>query len=299
MRAEERIQLHLGAELTTLEGQPGQYRALIAANGAEQWVDAGTLVVATGGVPATTSDYLYGHDPRVLTQRELEQQIAEGTLATVQSVVMIQCAGSREPGRPYCCRICCTQAIKNALKLKQLQPEGRNLYSLSSIATCAPTAFAKPTTRPPAMPASCSSATTWPTSPRAPAPGRGAPGAPRRTGHPPAFSSRPISSSSAPASMPEANSPWPSPWAWPPSRWLLPRATRQDDAPRPREGRASLWPAWPTAPTSWRRPSPRPRGPPCAPPPSWPRVALRAALFGLCQPAAVQLLRAVRGDLSL
>jgi heterodisulfide reductase subunit A len=49
--------------------------------------------------------------------------MADGTLATVERVVMIQCVGSREPERPYCSRVCCTQAIKNALKLKQLRPE--------------------------------------------------------------------------------------------------------------------------------------------------------------------------------
>jgi heterodisulfide reductase subunit A2 len=59
----------------------------------------------------------------VLTQRELEQQMAEGTLAQVRSVVMIQCVGSREEERPYCSRVCCTQAVKNALRLKALRPE--------------------------------------------------------------------------------------------------------------------------------------------------------------------------------
>ena len=80
-------------------------------------------MVATGGHPAASGEYLYGQDPRVLTQRELEQQIADGTLATVQTVVMIQCVGSREPERAYCSRVCCTQAVKNALKLKELRPE--------------------------------------------------------------------------------------------------------------------------------------------------------------------------------
>jgi heterodisulfide reductase subunit A2 len=59
----------------------------------------------------------------VVTQRELEQQLAEGTLAMVQRLVMIQCVGSREPSRPYCSRICCTQAVKNALKVKEVRPE--------------------------------------------------------------------------------------------------------------------------------------------------------------------------------
>jgi heterodisulfide reductase subunit A len=117
------IKVHTGAQLTALEGKPGQYRATFSAGGNPHTADLGALVLATGGLPAPTTDYLYGQDPRVLTQRELELQIADGTLATARSVVMIQCVGSREPDRPYCSRVCCTQAVKNALKLKQLRPE--------------------------------------------------------------------------------------------------------------------------------------------------------------------------------
>jgi heterodisulfide reductase subunit A len=36
---------------------------------------------------------------------------------------MIQCVGSRIPERPYCSRICCSVAVKNALKLKEKNPE--------------------------------------------------------------------------------------------------------------------------------------------------------------------------------
>jgi heterodisulfide reductase subunit A len=122
-KAESRITIHLGAELTSSEGLPGQYRSVITHNGEGVPVDHGVLLVATGGRPAASDEYLYGQDPRVLTQRELEEQIAEGTLATAQRVVMIQCVGSREPERPYCSRVCCTQAVKNALRLKELRPE--------------------------------------------------------------------------------------------------------------------------------------------------------------------------------
>jgi heterodisulfide reductase subunit A len=128
VQTEDRIRVRLGATLTALAGQPGQYRSTLAdvtvdVDGREETIENGVLVVATGGHPATTNEYLYGQDPRVLTQRELELQIADGTLATAQSVVMIQCVGSREPHRPYCSRVCCTQAVKNALKLKELRPK--------------------------------------------------------------------------------------------------------------------------------------------------------------------------------
>jgi len=121
--AEERIRLRLETELQGLEGRPGRYRAVLLGPEGEERVEVGVVIVATGGGPAATEEYLYGTDPRVVTQRELEQQLAEGTLARVGSVVMVQCVGSREPGRPYCSRVCCTQAVKNALELKAQRPE--------------------------------------------------------------------------------------------------------------------------------------------------------------------------------
>jgi heterodisulfide reductase subunit A len=123
VEAESRVTVHLGAEVTRCEGGPGGYRSIIAGEEGEQAVEHGVLVVATGGKPVESGEYLYGQDPRVLTQRELEQQLANGTLATAQRVVMVQCVGSREAERPYCSRVCCTQAVKNALKLKELRPE--------------------------------------------------------------------------------------------------------------------------------------------------------------------------------
>lgn len=40
-----------------------------------------------------------------------------------ESVVMIQCVGSRDEEHPYCSRICCTQALKNSLAIKRQSPE--------------------------------------------------------------------------------------------------------------------------------------------------------------------------------
>jgi heterodisulfide reductase subunit A len=42
---------------------------------------------------------------------------------------MIQCVGSRDEERPYCSRVCCSEAIKNALKIKEINPEA-NIYIL-------------------------------------------------------------------------------------------------------------------------------------------------------------------------
>jgi heterodisulfide reductase subunit A-like polyferredoxin len=89
-------------------------------------LEHGVIVVATGARPATTEEYLYGQDPRVVTQVELEEKLAQDPQFATghSSVVMIQCVGSRDEERPYCSRVCCSEAIKNALKLKELNPAG-------------------------------------------------------------------------------------------------------------------------------------------------------------------------------
>ena len=117
------IQLHLRTTVRGIEGKPGHYKALLEGPEGSVEAKAGAVILATGGREASTEEYQYGRDPRVLTQRELEEQLSDGTLARVQRVVMVQCVGSREEGREYCSRVCCTQAVKNALRLKAEKPE--------------------------------------------------------------------------------------------------------------------------------------------------------------------------------
>jgi heterodisulfide reductase subunit A len=121
----ELITLHLGAELEEVAGGPGRYRSVISSGDQTEELLHGVIVVATGGEEVKPTEYLYEEHPQVVTQRELEERIAteKQALAGVKNVVMIQCVGSREPARPYCSRICCSVAIKNALRIKELNPE--------------------------------------------------------------------------------------------------------------------------------------------------------------------------------
>ena len=90
-------------------------------------IEHGVTIVATGGEEYKPEEYLYGQDKRVMTQQELEGKIVrdEINLGHVNEVVMIQCVGSRIPERPYCSRLCCSAAIKNALKIKEKNPQSR------------------------------------------------------------------------------------------------------------------------------------------------------------------------------
>jgi heterodisulfide reductase subunit A len=93
-------------------------------------VSAGAVIVATGAERAETAKFLGGKASGVLTQVELEQKIHENKLpAGAKNVVMIQCAGSRDDERPYCSRICCSMAVKNALAIKKKSPDA-NVFVL-------------------------------------------------------------------------------------------------------------------------------------------------------------------------
>jgi heterodisulfide reductase subunit A len=43
--------------------------------------------------------------------------------AAPRSTVFIQCVGSREEAHPYCSRVCCTTAVKNAIRIKEVNPD--------------------------------------------------------------------------------------------------------------------------------------------------------------------------------
>lgn len=120
-----KIRVLLNAEMKEFSGHVGQFKALVATPSGEEEVEAGAIIVATGGAEYKPEEYLYGKNKRVMTQNELERSLADGNgaLDGVRSVVMIQCVGSREEEHLYCSRVCCSQAIKNSLKIKEHSPE--------------------------------------------------------------------------------------------------------------------------------------------------------------------------------
>ena len=95
-----------------------------------QKIQHGITILATGAEEEKPDGYLYGEDVRVLTQLELEDRLYKagdwGQISNlspeVKEVVMIQCVGSRNEKHPSCSRTCCATAVKNALKLKKLNP---------------------------------------------------------------------------------------------------------------------------------------------------------------------------------
>ncbi len=119
--------VHVSTEATIAgaTGYVGNFVTRVKARGRVQEIQHGVTVIATGAEEHKPTEYLYGQDDRVKTQLEVEEAIAAGDEAVLgsQATVMIQCVGCRQPDRNYCARICCSQAVKNALTLKAKKPD--------------------------------------------------------------------------------------------------------------------------------------------------------------------------------
>jgi heterodisulfide reductase subunit A-like polyferredoxin len=115
------------ARMTSFSGHVGNFRSRLEFPDGQWEIHYGAAVIATGAQEYQPTEYLYGQDPRVLTQVEFETLLVKkaGELAPEPTVVMIQCVGSRSPEHPYCSRVCCGEAIKNALKIKEIRPKAQ------------------------------------------------------------------------------------------------------------------------------------------------------------------------------
>ncbi|MGD0949217.1 MAG: FAD-dependent oxidoreductase [Candidatus Binatia bacterium] len=124
-----RITVHLGSRVAKVDGHVGSFtsRLLCDGDGAGTEIKHGVIVVATGATEQKPQTYGYGSDARVLTQLELSGRIGRDDLdlPTNATVVMIQCVEQRNQERPYCSRVCCTTAVKNALLLRARFPAAR------------------------------------------------------------------------------------------------------------------------------------------------------------------------------
>ena len=113
---------HGGRQLKKPHGSIGNFKSILTDTSE---IDHGVIVIASGGMEYVPTEYGYGKSERVLTQRQLEgilftpaQKIDDGA-----SFAMIQCVGSREEPHNYCSRICCQDAIKNAITIKEKNPK--------------------------------------------------------------------------------------------------------------------------------------------------------------------------------
>jgi heterodisulfide reductase subunit A len=102
------------------------------------WEDVGAIILATGYShfdPSLIPEYGYGKYPNVITAMEMERlnNSAGPTMGNVirpsdhtnpKRLAFINCVGSRDKRfNPWFSNFCCMYSIKNAVLLKQMNPE--------------------------------------------------------------------------------------------------------------------------------------------------------------------------------
>ncbi len=125
--AHENIKVFTDAVIAEHKGVPGRFTTGVktgAGNVCEQ-IDHGVTILATGATPNRPAVYGLGELDKVMTQLDLDAILEndESKIKAMGQVVMIQCAGSREADNPNCSRICCQAAVKNALRLLDVNPD--------------------------------------------------------------------------------------------------------------------------------------------------------------------------------
>jgi heterodisulfide reductase subunit A len=126
VNTQRNIDIYLDSEINSVTGHIGDFKVKFTREGLPREIMCGAIIIATGAKPAGTNEYSYGIVRNIMTQLELEKILHKKKPEKKgQTYVMIQCVGSRTPERPYCSRICCSMAVKNALKLKHDDPDAR------------------------------------------------------------------------------------------------------------------------------------------------------------------------------
>ncbi|MFH1351221.1 MAG: FAD-dependent oxidoreductase [Pseudomonadota bacterium] len=127
------IHIYTNARVQDIHGYMGNFTTVIESSDSEALVlEHGAIVLATGGSEHIPNTYRYNESDRIITQREFERGLYEGDPRVLEAnvVVMIQCVESRDENRSYCSRICCREAIHNAIGIKE-KNEKTSVYILN------------------------------------------------------------------------------------------------------------------------------------------------------------------------
>jgi len=133
VESSKHIEVRLDARVTKTSGGPGRFQVEVTHGGTPSVENIGAIVMATGWRPYDPSNlgHLgYGASPDVVTNIEVEDILSSGSLARksdgkpAKNIAFIQCAGSRDPEHlNYCSSICCGVTIKQALQMREIDPE--------------------------------------------------------------------------------------------------------------------------------------------------------------------------------
>jgi heterodisulfide reductase subunit A len=124
VKEERNIKVFKSTVLKDISGYIGNYEGVLDVKGKERKIQFGTIIVATGfSEVSPEGKYGYGEHENILTELELEKKLKENKVPDYKTAVFIGCVLSRCEERPFCCRIGCGNAVKNAKMLKEKNPD--------------------------------------------------------------------------------------------------------------------------------------------------------------------------------
>ena len=125
VNASDYVEVVTDARIAGFEGFKGSFVTEVAVGDAaeKRKIEHGVIIVSTGANEYQPKEFLYGADERVVTQVQLTDRLETRGADDLGSVVMIQCVGSRNDESKNCSRICCQSAVKNALIIKEKNPD--------------------------------------------------------------------------------------------------------------------------------------------------------------------------------
>ncbi len=131
--AHPRIEVRLNTTVREIRGFVGNYETALSDNTV---CEHGAILVATGADEIRPAHrYGHGQSKRIVTQTQFDDILDAGLDAGTKTVVMIQCVGSREEPRNYCSRVCCARAVRNAIRVKERNPDANVIVLYRDIRT--------------------------------------------------------------------------------------------------------------------------------------------------------------------
>jgi len=122
VESNKNLTVYTNAKVKNVEGFVGNYEVEVEQNSKSIDLAIGVILVAVGASLFTPTG-LFGYNGKTrITQDELESKLKNNEVKA-KDVVMIQCVGSRNDERAYCSNVCCMTALKNALIIKENNPE--------------------------------------------------------------------------------------------------------------------------------------------------------------------------------
>jgi heterodisulfide reductase subunit A len=119
------IHFYPKAKITAITGFAGNFKVQVSSSTGEQRLRVGAVILASGArVWLPHGLYRYGKLKNVITQMELERQFIKGP-REIKTAVFIQCVGARNHERPYCATMCCPSSLKNAVRIRDENPDAR------------------------------------------------------------------------------------------------------------------------------------------------------------------------------